>query len=150
LDDGTIEVRIVSVGPSPHEVAKVIRESARKRRETVTKKIPRVVATYMTDEDALNLREQLEGAGAKVILYEDGEPVFVREDFEKDWQGNPRYKFTSLASDGKCPRCGGTSFKAKRRASEKFALGLVFLPAAALAPKSLVRCETCGMEFVRG
>jgi len=42
-----------------------------------------------------------------------------------------------------CPRCGGTSFKSKRSAAGKVGFGL-------LAPKTQVRCETCGMTFKRG
>lgn len=42
-----------------------------------------------------------------------------------------------------CPKCGGTSFKAKRSAKGKLGFGL-------LAPKSRVRCETCGTEYLRG
>jgi hypothetical protein len=42
-----------------------------------------------------------------------------------------------------CPRCGGTQFKAKRSVKGKVAAGL-------LAPKSQVRCVTCGAVFKRG
>lgn len=42
-----------------------------------------------------------------------------------------------------CPKCGGAQFKAKRSAAGKFAGGL-------LAPKSRVKCVTCGTEYRRG
>lgn len=52
-------------------------------------------------------------------------------------------KFTKAANDGACPRCGGTSFKSKRSLGGKVALGV-------LAPKTEVRCESCGKKFRRG
>jgi hypothetical protein len=42
-----------------------------------------------------------------------------------------------------CPKCGGTQFKAKRSAKGKVAAGL-------LAPKTQVRCVTCGTTYRRG
>jgi uncharacterized protein (DUF983 family) len=42
-----------------------------------------------------------------------------------------------------CPKCGGTSFKAKRSAKGKLAGGF-------LAPKTRVKCETCGEQYKRG
>jgi hypothetical protein len=42
-----------------------------------------------------------------------------------------------------CPKCGGTQFKAKRSAGGKMALGV-------LAPKTRVRCVTCGTQYTRG
>ena len=42
----------------------------------------------------------------------------------------------------RCPKCGGTSFKAKRGAA-KYAVGV-------LAPKGKVKCETCSATFKRG
>lgn len=42
-----------------------------------------------------------------------------------------------------CPKCGGTNFKAKRSAGGKMGLGL-------LAPKTRVRCVTCGAQYTRG
>ncbi len=42
-----------------------------------------------------------------------------------------------------CPKCGGTNFTAKRSAGGKVGLGL-------LAPKTRVRCVTCGANFTRG
>jgi DNA-directed RNA polymerase subunit RPC12/RpoP len=42
-----------------------------------------------------------------------------------------------------CPKCGGTSFKAKRSAGGKMGLGL-------LAPKTRVKCVTCGAQYTRG
>lgn len=42
-----------------------------------------------------------------------------------------------------CPKCGGTSFKAKRSAGGKLGLGL-------LAPKTRVKCATCGAQYTRG
>lgn len=43
----------------------------------------------------------------------------------------------------RCPKCGGASFKAKRSLKGKVAAGV-------LAPKSRVKCETCGKVFKRG
>ena len=49
-----------------------------------------------------------------------------------------------------CPKCGGTQFKAKRSATAK-TLGVVtFGVGAALAPKSQVKCVTCGKKYFRG
>ncbi len=42
-----------------------------------------------------------------------------------------------------CPKCGGTSFKSKRSAGGKMTAGV-------LAPKTRVRCETCGAQYLRG
>lgn len=42
-----------------------------------------------------------------------------------------------------CPKCGGTGFKAKRSVAGKVAIGL-------LAPKTQVRCTTCGTTYKRG
>lgn len=49
-----------------------------------------------------------------------------------------------------CPKCGGTQFKAKRSAKSKALLIPTVGVGALLAPKSKVRCETCGSEYVRG
>lgn len=51
-------------------------------------------------------------------------------------------RFSKVATDGRCPRCGGTSFKSKRSLGGILVLGF-------LARKTRVRCETCGMEFRR-
>jgi DNA-directed RNA polymerase subunit RPC12/RpoP len=42
-----------------------------------------------------------------------------------------------------CPKCKGTNFTAKRSAGGKVGLGL-------LAPKTRVRCVTCGATYTRG
>ena len=42
-----------------------------------------------------------------------------------------------------CPKCGGTSFRAKRSMKGKMTAGVA-------APKSRVKCETCGEQFKRG
>ena len=48
-----------------------------------------------------------------------------------------------------CPRCGGTQFTAKRSAKGK-AIGFATLGVGGLiAPKSRVKCVTCGMMFLR-
>lgn len=49
-----------------------------------------------------------------------------------------------------CPKCGGTSFKAKRSMTAKTVGVVTFGVGAALAPKSRVKCETCGKVFLRG
>lgn len=50
----------------------------------------------------------------------------------------------------RCPKCGGTQFESKRSFRGK-AIGVATLGAGAvLAPKSRVRCITCGKEFKRG
>lgn len=49
-----------------------------------------------------------------------------------------------------CPKCGSTSFEAKRSFRGK-AIGVVTVGVGAvLAPKSRVRCTVCGKEFKRG
>ena len=42
-----------------------------------------------------------------------------------------------------CPKCGGSQFKAKRSAGGKMTLGV-------LAPKTRVKCVTCGTQYTRG
>ena len=42
-----------------------------------------------------------------------------------------------------CPKCGGMQFTAKRSKTGKVGLGV-------LAPKTQVKCVTCGMMFKRG
>lgn len=49
-----------------------------------------------------------------------------------------------------CPVCGGTQFKAKRSAEAKIGLGITLGFGALLAPKTRVKCETCGTEYRRG
>jgi hypothetical protein len=63
-----------------------------------------------------------------------------------------KQKFSEVSKDGTCPKCGGTSFKAKRSGKGKFfaaagGLNLITMP---LAPKSRVKCTTCGTEYKRG
>jgi len=58
--------------------------------------------------------------------------------------GPARYtKISTVAQNGACPKCGGSQFKAKRSAMGKIGLGL-------LAPKTQVRCVTCGTTYRRG
>lgn len=52
-------------------------------------------------------------------------------------------KFSKAAKDGACPRCGSKSFTAKRAGGGLLAMGL-------LAPKTRVRCVTCGWQARRG
>ena len=49
-----------------------------------------------------------------------------------------------------CPKCGGTQFTAKRSMKAK-TLGVATVGVgAAVAPKSQVKCVTCGKMFKRG
>jgi len=48
-----------------------------------------------------------------------------------------------------CPRCGGAQFKAKRSGKAKM-IGVVTIGGALLAPKTRVKCVTCGTEYLRG
>ena len=48
-----------------------------------------------------------------------------------------------------CPKCGGTNFKAKRSRGAKILLAPIPIAIAA-APKSRVKCVTCGTEYQRG
>lgn len=52
-------------------------------------------------------------------------------------------KFSKAAKNGACPRCGMTQFTAKRAGAGILALGI-------LAPKTRVRCVTCGWSAKRG
>lgn len=45
-----------------------------------------------------------------------------------------------------CPKCGGTQFKAGRRAGTKVAFGAMSL----LGQAKHVRCVTCGTQYIRG
>jgi hypothetical protein len=51
-----------------------------------------------------------------------------------------------------CPKCGGTQFKAKRSAAGKTigTAATLGVAGAFLAPKSRVKCITCGTEYRRG
>jgi hypothetical protein len=49
-----------------------------------------------------------------------------------------------------CPRCGGAGFQAKRSRGAKLALGVTVGVGALLAPKTRVKCTTCGTEYRRG
>lgn len=53
-----------------------------------------------------------------------------------------RKAFSAVSEDGACPKCGGTSFTAKRSVKGKVAAGVV-------APKTQVKCVTCGAMFKR-
>lgn len=57
--------------------------------------------------------------------------------------GDGRKKFTQVARQGACPRCGGMQFTAKRSVKGKLAAGV-------LAPKTQVKCNSCGLMFKRG
>lgn len=49
-----------------------------------------------------------------------------------------------------CPRCGGTTFKARRSRETKL-IGILTLGIGTLLlPKRRVRCESCGKTFRRG
>lgn len=68
-----------------------------------------------------------------------------------------RQNFSAAVPDGKCPKCGGTQFTAKRSKKGKgvgIAIGAVTLGlgavAVGLAPKSQVKCVTCGTMYKRG
>jgi len=56
----------------------------------------------------------------------------------------------------KCPNCGGTNFKAKRSIKGKLGMAAAGVTVvggplvAALAPKTQVKCVTCGTMFKRG
>jgi hypothetical protein len=49
-----------------------------------------------------------------------------------------------------CPKCKGTSFKAKRSKGAKVFLGTTVGVGALLARKTRVKCTTCGTEYLRG
>ncbi len=49
----------------------------------------------------------------------------------------------------RCPNCGGTSFSQKRSKKGK-SLWVVAAPLVLIAPKSQIRCDTCGTMFKRG
>jgi hypothetical protein len=48
-----------------------------------------------------------------------------------------------------CPKCGGTQFKAKRSRGAKVLLSPMAITIP-LAPKTRVKCVTCGTEYRRG
>lgn len=52
--------------------------------------------------------------------------------------------------DVRCPKCGGTQFKAKRSGRGKVIGVATVGVGAVLAPKSRVKCVTCGTEYRRG
>jgi hypothetical protein len=68
--------------------------------------------------------------------------------------GRPISQAGARAEGGKgqllCPNCGGAQFKAKRSAAAKAVLIPTVGVGALLAPKSRVKCETCGTVFLRG
>jgi len=60
---------------------------------------------------------------------------------------NKRKKFSQVAvatttGEASCPKCHGTSFTAKRSRKGKLKFGI-------LAPKTQVKCVTCGAMFLR-
>lgn len=61
-----------------------------------------------------------------------------------------REKFSTVSSDGRCPRCGGPQFKAKRSKKGKAAGAVAGVLGILAAPKTQVRCESCGLMFKRG
>jgi O-antigen ligase len=83
------------------------------------------------------------GGGAVALLVV---PVFLLFVAAKVQTDNDR-KISKVGVRGAaglgCPKCGGAQFKAKRSGVGKVGLGL-------LAPKTRVRCVTCGTQFVRG
>jgi hypothetical protein len=52
-------------------------------------------------------------------------------------------KFSKAADDGRCPKCGGLSFKAKRSGLGKLGFGV-------LARKTRTKCQSCGYQMRRG
>jgi hypothetical protein len=61
----------------------------------------------------------------------------------------PRKRFSVASLDGSCPRCSGVGFTAKRSKKGK-AVGALFGGLGILAaPKTQVRCNTCGTMFKR-
>lgn len=61
-----------------------------------------------------------------------------------------RQRFSRASADGACPRCHGTDFTAKRSKKGK-AIGALFGGIGlAAAPKSQVKCVSCGLMFKRG
>jgi hypothetical protein len=49
-----------------------------------------------------------------------------------------------------CPRCGGSGFQAKRSRAAKVLLVPTVGVGTLLAPKTRVKCITCGTEYRRG
>lgn len=61
--------------------------------------------------------------------------------------------FSKVADEGRCPKCGGTQFKARRSTGGRVktvVYGAVFLPLAAIPKQTQVQCVTCGTKFTRG
>lgn len=56
---------------------------------------------------------------------------------------NKKFSKATKATGGRCPKCAGQQFTAKRSGGGILAVGV-------LAPKSRVRCVTCGFSMRRG
>lgn len=77
-------------------------------------------------------------------------PRFPQQKADKPGRGRLSEVGERTAAGLACPKCGGTQFKAKRSAGGK-ALGAPLGGVGAmLAPKTRVKCVTCGTEYRRG
>jgi DNA-directed RNA polymerase subunit RPC12/RpoP len=76
-----------------------------------------------------------------------------RDKLKADWPSReqPKISEAGATDEGlRCPNCGGQQFIAKRSKGGK-AVGALFGGiGVAAAPKSRVRCVTCGETFKRG
>ena len=68
------------------------------------------------------------------------------------------HKATQVVRDGKCPKCGGEQFKARRSGRARFGIGGATVATGGLAgavafgatKKTKVECVTCGTVYDRG
>ena len=88
--------------------------------------------------------------GKGEALRESRDESRVANQMTKAPGSNVRLDFSAISSDGSCPKCGGSAFKAKRSAMAKVLLVPTVGVGTLLAPKSRVRCVTCGTEYRRG
>jgi ribosomal protein L7/L12 len=151
-------------------VGVILRFSIVKREEAegLIAKLPATVLGSADRDVAETLVAELEQRGAQaevvpatgsgplpdplVVAAHRGTESDQRPRFSGIWHRGMRMSEIERAPDGtlRCPNCGGTTFKAKRKTAQKIALGAVALPLALLAKKALVECETCGEVFTRG
>jgi hypothetical protein len=120
--------------------------------------------------DRMNAREQKKAAKADRKERMKAQEAMGRERAEMHPDDNPQPTLSSYSvgetkprgrrkisevgstSDGSlsCPKCGGQQFTAKRSKKAKALGGLAVGVGALAAPKTQVKCVTCGAMYKRG
>ena len=95
-------------------------------------------------------------SGTFVIYYKDRKNssietsnLYIFSEAEEKLLGPVNKYLTDLLKDKgmSCPKCDSTNVKVARGKVGMVALGVIFLPLAALAPKSKMKCSACGARW---